>query len=158
MAGFERAFILGRSLGGYMGGDGLNPVDFIILEGDGNRPWFEIVYHNHRDVALGKIRSIVPEQHDPINLSSIVLSNIADASIIFCPSLFNHCPSMPNLKDILSSVSGTLDFNIQGEQSYLTDARKLINSIKSEGRQILNGLYVSNACFNPPEKIDKYYS
>ena len=36
MAGFSRAVYIG-SPGGYLGADGLNPIDLEILIGDGNR-------------------------------------------------------------------------------------------------------------------------
>lgn len=43
MAGYSKLYVVG-GLGGFMGADGVNPIDFLVLVGDADRQWFEPHY------------------------------------------------------------------------------------------------------------------
>ena len=45
MAGYSKIYCIGGE-GGFLGSDGMNPIDFQILVGDGNRQWLEARYFN----------------------------------------------------------------------------------------------------------------
>ena len=45
MAGFFRLYVVG-GLGGFMGADGVNPIEFMILAGHSSRQWLEPHYFN----------------------------------------------------------------------------------------------------------------
>ena len=48
MAGYSKIYCVGGE-GGFLGADGMNPIDFQILIGDGDRQWLEVRYFN-RDI------------------------------------------------------------------------------------------------------------
>jgi hypothetical protein len=43
VAGFSRLYVVG-GLGGFQGADGVNPIEFMVLVGDGSRQWLEPHY------------------------------------------------------------------------------------------------------------------
>ncbi|MFM8621890.1 MAG: hypothetical protein ACKOB3_00680 [Holophagaceae bacterium] len=142
MAGFERAFFLGRGLGGFQGCDGLRAVDFVIIETGDDPARLGVSYYKHQDQSLGKIQRVSPSKYDG-NLSPTVLSVIADICIIFCPSLFKNCSSFPELEELLENFNQKtlwLDSRMsEGIDHELL--RNLLTKIKTEGQSILASFY-----------------
>jgi hypothetical protein len=93
MAGFRRLYCIG-GLGGFQGADGLNPIEFQILIGQGDRFWLESMYHNNKIKPIGSIKIIVPTQED----HSYAL---IDACIAFAPKYFTQCPSLQKVSELL---------------------------------------------------------
>lgn len=86
MAGIYKLYVVGGA-GGYMGSDGVSPVEFMILVGVGSRMWMEPSYHNRALTPLGNVRTIIPE--GPTSPDAVL-----DACLAFAPEYFAACPSM----------------------------------------------------------------
>jgi len=145
MAGFSRAVYIG-SPGGYLGADGLNPIDLEILIGDGNRQWFEAVYHNKSIKPKGKQKTIVPFYPDSID-------SLIDAIIIFYPSLFD---SSPIIKEAYNQLSDIQFIDFANEK--IIPANWI--DIRNEARKYISDLTVYYANFEEislahPEKEGK---
>jgi len=103
MAGYSKIYCIGGQ-GGFLGGDGINPILLQILVGEGNRQWLEPIYFHRSLKPIGKIKVIVPQKpDDPVAL--------LDACVAFAPNLFNKCPSLNIVKAELKNVN-RLDFNL----------------------------------------------
>lgn len=165
MAGFERAFFLGRKLGGFQGCDGLRAVDFVIIETGDDPARLGVSYYEHQDHSIGKIQEVIPGRYDG-GLSPTVLSVIADICIIFCPSLFKNCSSFPELKRVLENFNEEtlwLDWPVSpngdtegGEGGSVIDhvlLRNLLLKIKKEGQPILGSFFICEG--STPSKITK---
>jgi hypothetical protein len=101
VAGIYKVYVVGGA-GGFMGGDGANPVDFIILEGGGSRMWFEARHFRPRN-RVSKVRNMVPAgPHDP--------NALIDAVLAFDLGRFAECPSFAAVVDQLEGVD-RLDFD-----------------------------------------------
>jgi hypothetical protein len=59
MAGFYKLYVVG-GVGGYMGADGVNPIDYILTVGTADRQWFEVRYFRQGMRPLGDVRVTVP--------------------------------------------------------------------------------------------------
>ncbi len=55
MAGYSRLYAVG-GLGGFMGADGVNPIEFLILVGDADRQWLEPHYFDRSITPIGRLR------------------------------------------------------------------------------------------------------
>lgn len=53
MAGYSKLYVVG-GLGGHMGADGVNPIEFLVLVGDAGRQWLEPHYFDRYDRAPRK--------------------------------------------------------------------------------------------------------
>lgn len=103
MAGFSKVYFIG-STGGFMGADGLARPFVQILQGEGNRQWFEAVYQDDEMRPMAGLRTMVPARpDDPLAL--------LDAAIVFASRLFEQCPSFNTVAAQLEGV-GKLDFDI----------------------------------------------
>ena len=101
MAGFYKLFVVGGA-GGFMGSDGVNPVEFIILEGGGNRMWFE-ARHFRPHNRVSRVRAMVPAgARDP--------NALIDAVLAFDLGRFADCPSFAAVREQLEGVD-RLDFD-----------------------------------------------
>ncbi|MGI9125975.1 MAG: hypothetical protein ACR2JM_14645 [Mycobacterium sp.] len=101
MAGFYKLYVVGGA-GGFMGSDGVNPVDFIILEGGGHRMWFEARHFRPR-TRVSTVRRVVPAgPHDP--------NALIDAVLAFDLGRFAECPSFAAVCDQLEGIE-MLDFD-----------------------------------------------
>ena len=101
MAGFYKLYVVGGA-GGFMGSDGVNPIDFIILEGEGSRMWFE-ARHFRPHTRASKVRNMVPAgPNDP--------NALIDAVLAFDLGRFAECPSFAAVRDQLEGVD-RLDFD-----------------------------------------------
>ncbi len=93
MAGYSKAFVVGGE-GGYMGSDGVNPIDMFILVGDADRQWLEPIYVRRKGKPLGRIKSIIPAMPDDPMM-------VLDACLAFMPDYFSDCPSLPAISERL---------------------------------------------------------
>lgn len=103
MAGISKLYVVGGQ-GGFMGSDGVNPVDFIILVGDSSRQWLEPVYHDPSIKPLGRLTTIIPEGPDRPD-------SLLDACIAFAPGFFSKCPSLKKVRVQLADTE-RLDFDL----------------------------------------------
>ncbi len=102
MAGFSKLYVIGGP-GGVQGADGVNPIAFQILVGEGNRQWLEAHYFDPEIQPLGQVRTIIPAGPDHPDA-------LLDACIAFFPQHFAACPSLPEVRAKLKEVS-SLDFD-----------------------------------------------
>lgn len=102
MAGFYKLYVVG-GVGGYMGADGANPIDFILTVGTADREWFEARYFRPGIRPLGNIRVTVPA--GPADPNALI-----DACIAFDADRFAHCPSMAEVSQQMLGVE-RLDFD-----------------------------------------------
>ena len=59
VAGYSKLYVIGDP-GGFQGADGVNPIQFLVLIGDGNRQWLEPHYFDASIKPIGKLARIVP--------------------------------------------------------------------------------------------------
>lgn len=90
MAGFARLYVIG-SPGGFMGADGVNPIEYMILLGDADRQWLEPHYFDKSIKPIGQVRVLVPASPNHPDL-------LLDACIAFCPRQFRSCPSLAKVE------------------------------------------------------------
>lgn len=105
MAGYSKLYAIGGS-GGFMGADGINPIELMILVGDSNRQWYEPHYFTSARKPLGRIRVMIPA--GPNDLDAVL-----DACIVFCPWHFGTCPSLPVVESAFCEAE-VLDFHLGG--------------------------------------------
>lgn len=104
MSGYSKLYCIG-GLGGFQGADGINPIYFQILVGDGDRQWLKAHYFDSSIKPLGNIQVIVPEGPDHPNA-------LIDACMAFFPKHFAACPSMEKVRKSLQKME-RLDFNLE---------------------------------------------
>jgi len=102
MAGYSKLYVVG-GIGGYLGADGVNPIEFMILIGDADRQWLEPHYFDRSIKPIGRLRTIVPGA--PNHPDSLI-----DACLAFCPRYFNTCPSFAEVALALRDAE-RLDFH-----------------------------------------------
>lgn len=101
MAGYSRIYVIGGA-GGFMGADGVNPIELEIRVGEGNRQWLEPRYFETPIRRLGDIQAIVPE--GPCSTNALI-----DACIAFYPERFADCPALELVESSITGMRG-LDF------------------------------------------------
>lgn len=89
MASYSRIYCIGGE-GGFMGSDGVNPIDVQILDGDGGRQWLEPLYVQGPGPGLGNLKALVPKGPDHPDA-------LLDACIAFEPHRFGRCSSMADV-------------------------------------------------------------
>ena len=102
MAGFSRLYIIGGQ-GGFMGADGVNPIEAMVLIGDADRQWLEARYFDTSITPIGAVRVIVPAGPDAPD-------SLLDACIAFFPRYFKSCRSLAEVESALEGVE-RLDFD-----------------------------------------------
>lgn len=102
MAGFSRLYVVGGQ-GGFMGADGVNPIEAMVLIGDADRQWLEARYFDTSITPIGAVRVIVPAGPD-------LPDSLLDACIAFFPRYFKACPSLAEVESALEGVE-RLDFD-----------------------------------------------
>lgn len=108
MAGYSKIYCVGGE-GGFLGADGINPIDFQILVGDADRQWLEVHYFNRDIKPIGRARVIIPAGPDHPD-------SLIDACLVFFPEYFESCPSLAKVVKTLGNVS-RIDFHLGGEPS-----------------------------------------
>lgn len=106
MAGYSKLYVVG-GLGGLMGADGVNPIEFLVLVGDADRQWLEPHYFDGSIAPIGRLRVIVPAGPDHPDA-------LLDACIAFCPRYFKSCPSLAKVESTLRDTE-RLDFDAHPE-------------------------------------------
>lgn len=97
MAGYSKFYVFGGA-GGFQGADGVNPIAFLVMVGDGDRQWLEPHYFDTAIEPIGRIRTIVPESPgDP--------EALLDAFLAFYPSGFEACPSLAAVREALKDAT-----------------------------------------------------
>ncbi len=102
MAGYSRLYVVG-GLGGFMGADGVNPIEFLVLVGDADRQWLEPHYFDRTIKPIGRLQVIVPAGPDHPDA-------LLDACIAFYPRHFKSCPSLVKVEAALRDAE-RLDFD-----------------------------------------------
>jgi hypothetical protein len=138
MSGYTRIYAVGGQ-GGFLGADGINPIECLILVGDGNRRWLEPHYFNSSIAPLGKIRQLVPPGPDHEDA-------LLDACIAFCPAYFAACPSMKEVEVTLRDADG-LDFDPGAQQIPTAWAR-----LREEARAVFAAMNIWQADLSPLER------
>jgi hypothetical protein len=107
MSGFSRMYVIGGA-GGYMGADGVNPIELLILVGDAHRQWLEPHYFNRSIRPMGRLQTIVPFGPDHPDM-------VLDACLAFYPRPFRRCPSF---RAVEAAVRGMerLDFDARPDE------------------------------------------
>ena len=108
MSGYSQIYCIGGE-GGFLGADGMNPIDFQILVGDADRQWLEVRYFNRDIRPIGRVRVIIPTGPDHPDA-------LIDACLAFFPEYFESCPSLVQVVEALGNVS-RIDFHLDGEPS-----------------------------------------
>jgi hypothetical protein len=133
MAGYTKTYVVGGE-GGFMGADGINPLQFFILVGDGNRQWLEVHYVEEGIRPIGRIKKIIPEGPDHPNA-------LIDACIAFYPALFKSCPSLPLIEKKLANEK-MLDFHAREQ-----DIPEEWSELREEARPLFTKLNLWKAVF-----------
>jgi hypothetical protein len=93
VAGYSNIYVVGGQ-GGFMGTDGVNPIECLVLVGDADRQWLEPKYFDRSIKPIGKLRVIVPAGPDQPD-------SLLDACIAFLPRHFSGCPSLGEVESAL---------------------------------------------------------
>jgi hypothetical protein len=107
MAGYSKIYVVGGQ-GGYMGADGVNPTEFLVLVGDADRQWLEAHYFDKSIRPIGRLRVIVPAEPDHPD-------SLLDACIAFYPQRFRSCSSFEEVESALRKAE-RLDFHAGSQQ------------------------------------------
>ena len=107
MAGYSTIYCIGGE-GGFQGADGMNPIYFQILQGEGERRWLEPHYFDKTITPIGKIKVIIPESPE-------LKDAIIDTCVAFAPKFFEKCPTLEQVKKECSTIT-RLDFNLSKEK------------------------------------------
>jgi hypothetical protein len=101
MAGFHKLYVVGGE-GGFMGADGVNPIDYILAVGTSDRMWFEVRDFRPRQ-RIAAVQATVPAGPDDPNA-------LVDAVLAFDLGRFADCPSFAEVRDQRDGVE-RLDFD-----------------------------------------------
>ena len=139
MSGYSRIYCIGGE-GGALGADGINPIDFQILVGDGNRQWLEVRYFNSDIRPMGKVEVIIPA--GPNHPDAFI-----DACLAFFPEHFESCPSLTQVVEALGNASH-IDFHLDGEPSGWAQLRE-------EARSLFKHLIIYEAKLNKVNGVEQ---
>ena len=140
MAGYSKIYCIG-GLGGFEGADGINPIDFQIWVGDGERRWFEVHYFNDKIKPIGKLRTIIPESPDHPD-------GLLDACIAFSPEYFHVCAALEAVREKLQSQD-RLDFNLEKRRI----PREWV-ALREQARPLFRDLIIFEAELEPLQRGD----
>jgi hypothetical protein len=96
MSGVYAMYVIGEP-GGYLGQDGVNPVNLIVLVGTGAREWMAPVMVDPDLRALGRVRCLVPEGPDHKHA-------LLDACLAFSPAIFGDCLALNRVREHLGDI------------------------------------------------------
>lgn len=131
MAGYSKIYVVGGE-GGFMGADGVNPIELLILVGDADRQWLEPHYFNVALKPAGDTRRIVPAGPNHPDM-------VLDACVAFAPSLFTACPTLAHVERELGDLT-FLDFN-----AACSSIPKSWNTLREEARPVFEALPIWEA-------------
>ncbi len=131
MAGFSQAYVVGPR--NY---DGVNPIELMLLQGDGERMWFQPLYVEKGLRPLGALNVLVPA--GPTDPDALL-----DACIAFHPEPFRACPSLAAVEAALGR-SKRLDVNDKSE-----GIGPLWAKLREEARPLFAKLTICQAKFAP---------
>jgi hypothetical protein len=106
MSGISTIYCIGSG-GGFMGGDGPNPILAQIWLGEGCRMWYEARYFEKGFGPLGQLKTLIPPEPDGPD-------NLLDACLAFFPKAFETCPSLATVLEQLGDME-RLDFDAAPE-------------------------------------------
>ena len=135
MAGYSKIYVVG-GLGGCMGADGVNPIEFLILVGDADRQWLEPHYFDSSIMPIGSVRVIVPLGPDHPD-------SLLDACIAFCPRHFTSCPSFAEVESALRETD-RLDFDARPQRIPVAWA-----NLREEARPLFAAMNIWHADLMP---------
>jgi hypothetical protein len=138
MAGYSKIYCIGGE-GGFLGADGMNPIDFQILVGDADRQWLEVRYFNRGIRPMGRVRVIIPAGPDHPNA-------LIDACLAFFPEFFESCPALTRVVEGIGNIS-RIDFHLDGEPSGWAQLRE-------EARSLFKHLIIYEAELNKVNGVD----
>ena len=139
MAGYSIIYVIGGQ-GGFEGADGVNPIQLMILVGDGNRRWLEPRYFDDSLKPIGKLRTLVPEAPDHPDY-------LLDACIGFLPQAFEDCPSFKDV-ELKVGKADFLDFTDIPKETFLA-----WNKLREEARSIFMNINIWRAELVPYNKF-----
>lgn len=138
MAGYSKLYVVG-GLGGFLGADGVNPIEFLILTGDADRQWLEPRYFDSSIKPLGKLQAIVPVAPDHPD-------SLLDACIAFYPRHFRSCPSLVEAESALQDAD-RLDFHARSRE-----IPAAWSSLREEARPLFAAMNIWQAALVPIER------
>jgi hypothetical protein len=133
MAGYSKFYVFGGAAG-FQGADGVHPIAFLVLVGDGGRQWLEPHYFDPAIEPIGRIRTIVPDA--PGGPDALL-----DAFLAFHPSAFESCPSMAAVREALKDAT-SLDLGSK-------DVPRAWRTLRQEARPLFEGMMVWEARLEP---------
>lgn len=133
LAGYTAIYCIGGE-GGFQGADGINPIFFQILVGDGNRRWLEVHYFDQTIRPIGNVSVIVPESPESQNA-------LLDACLAFFPQHFEQCASLAEVKETLAEATH-LDLGSR-------EIPLRWNHLREEARPLLSSLNIYFAALEP---------
>ena len=142
MAGYSTIYCIGGK-GGFQGADGMNPIHFQILQGEGNSRWLEAHYFDKTIKPIGKIRSMVPRDVNDEN-------SLLDACIAFAPKFFESCPTLNKIQTELKDLE-FLDFDFDKDK-----IPKDWNQLRKEATPIFEKLNISKIKLIPLSADQRY--
>jgi hypothetical protein len=138
VAGYSKLYVVG-GLGGFMGADGVNPIEFLVLVGDANRQWLEPHYFDRSIIPIGRLQAIIPSKPDHPDC-------LLDACIAFCPRHFRFCPSLKEIESALRDAD-RLDFDAR-----LQEIPEAWSRLRKEARPVFAAMNVWRANLVPVER------
>jgi hypothetical protein len=138
VAGYSKLYVVG-GLGGFMGADGVNPIEFLVFVGDADRQWLEPHYFDGSIKSIGRLRVIVPAAPDHQD-------SLLDACIAFCPRHFRSCPSLAEVESALREAD-RLDFDARPQEIPAAWA-----SLREEARPLFAAMNIWHADLVPIER------
>ena len=139
MAGYSKIYVVG-GLGGFLGADGVNPIEFMVLVGESDRQWSEPHYFDASIKPLGRLRSIIPA--GPNHPDALL-----DACVAFCPRKFICCPTLAEVEAELRNID-RLDFHAHPQEIPSTWAR-----LREEARPHFAEMNIWSADLVPINKV-----
>ncbi len=130
VAGYTHLYVVGGE-GGFAGADGVNPIKTLILVGGADRVWFEGRYLDPNHGPMGKLKTIVPAEPEPLDA-------LLDACLAFHPAPFRDCPSFTSVVEQLGDTEH-LEFSVW------TAIPRAWPRLREEGRSILPTLHIWSA-------------
>ncbi len=98
MAAYSKIYMIGQE-----SKDGLEDIYVEILQGEGEKRWYEAKYDEEKLERLGNIHAVIPVDRDDKNA-------ILDVCLAFAPKLFEGCKNLATVRMELGD-SNTLDFS-----------------------------------------------